>query len=185
MSTKIIAAAIILSLSAAACSTKKQSGTSMENTVGQKSAPSIEAKDLSGPTTRDEVLAYERWSDAFGSTTPDDAQVERLKSAPEGATVEVYLGAWCGDSVREVTRFWKAEDKAGALPFEVTTVALDRTFSSGSVDTSTKGLMAVPTFIVMRDGKEVGRVVETAPNSIERDLADLLHGTASGVLGTQ
>ena len=47
------------------------------------------------------------------------------------------------------------------------------------------GVQYLPTFIVRRDGHEVGRIVETAPNGIEHDLLALLTGKAHGVLTTR
>ncbi len=43
----------------------------------------------------------------------------------------------------------------------------------------------LPTFIVRRDGREVGRIVETSPNGIEHDLLALLTGKAHGVIATR
>ncbi|MEP7013713.1 MAG: hypothetical protein ABJC13_25610 [Acidobacteriota bacterium] len=43
-------------------------------------------------------------------------------------------------------------------------------------------VLYVPTIIVRRGGKEVGRIVESSPKGIETDLLDLLEGRASGVL---
>ena len=38
----------------------------------------------------------------------------------------------------------------------------------------------VPTILVRRDGKELGRIVESSPNGIERDLLALLVGETEG-----
>ena len=46
-------------------------------------------------------------------------------------------------------------------------------------------VLYLPTFIVRRGGREVGRIVETSPHGIERDLLALLTGKATGVLTTR
>lgn len=51
--------------------------------------------------------------------------------------------------------------------------------------TAGRDLRFVPTFIVERDGHEVGRIVEVSPNGIERDLLDLLSGARSGVISAR
>jgi hypothetical protein len=43
----------------------------------------------------------------------------------------------------------------------------------------------VPTFIVVRGGREVGRIVESSPNGVESDLLALLTGKAQGVISTR
>ena len=43
-------------------------------------------------------------------------------------------------------------------------------------------LIRVPTFVVRRDGRELGRIVEESPNGIENDLLALLTGDSTGTL---
>lgn len=43
-------------------------------------------------------------------------------------------------------------------------------------------LRYLPTFVVLRDGVETGRIVESSPAGIENDLAALLAGEAEGAL---
>jgi len=40
----------------------------------------------------------------------------------------------------------------------------------------------VPTFVVSRGGAEVGRIVESSPGGVERDLGDLLRGDQTGII---
>lgn len=138
-----------------------------------------------GETTRAAVLAHHAdWQDALSAASADAQAAEALAQVEPGATVVVYLGAWCSDSRREVTRFWKALDAAGQVAFEVRYIALDRDFVAGDVPLSDADLRAVPTFVVLRDGREVGRVVETAVEGIEHDVLDLLTGQRAGVISS-
>ena len=61
-----------------------------------------------GHITRATVQALPKWTAAKGNdeTNPDADAARALKDVPAGATVRVFLGTWCGDSRREVTRFW-------------------------------------------------------------------------------
>jgi hypothetical protein len=97
--------------------------------------------------------------------------------------VTVFLGTWCSDSRREVARLWRALDQVGGLvPFEVEYVAVDRAKSAPADLVAGQDLRYVPTFVVEREGEEVGRVVESAPGGIESDLLALLTGEASGTV---
>ncbi len=138
-----------------------------------------ESVEPNGEVTRAEVEAVEGWS-AEAAAAPDPETAKKLADVDPGATVEIYLGTWCGDSRREVPRFWRALDVAGEVPFDVRYVALDRNFSAGPVSLEGKNIEAVPTFVVYREGEEVGRVIERSVTSPEADVLSLLDGSKTG-----
>lgn len=109
----------------------------------------------------------------------DVEAAKKLALVPPGATVRIVLGTWCGDSRREVPRLWKALDVAGDVPFSVEIIGVDPDMNAA---TFTLGVRWVPTVMVLRDGEEVGRIVESAPTVIEKDLLSLLDGTKRGPL---
>jgi cyclophilin family peptidyl-prolyl cis-trans isomerase/HEAT repeat protein len=129
----------------------------------------------------------------FRSTGPEvepaPAICEQLARVPAGARIDVYFGTWCGDSRREVTRFWNALDRitraaapGARLPFDLHYVAVDRSKQEPAELLTGVELKYVPTFVVTRQGREVGRVVESAPEGIEKALLDLLSGARTGVI---
>lgn len=106
---------------------------------------------------------------------PDAAAVRALATVPPGAEVIVYLGTWCSDSRREVTRLWRALDAMAAPPpFTVQWVGVDGEKREPAALLGGVTLERVPTIVVRRGGREVGRIVESAPRGIERELLDLL-----------
>ncbi len=136
-----------------------------------------------GPTTREKVEASPEWAQAEVEAKPDAGAAQALGTVEPGAEVTVFLGTWCGDSRREVPRFWKALDaEGGAVPFQVRYVAVDRAKKEPAGLLKENDVRYLPTFIVRRGGHEVGRIVETSPHGIEQDLLALLAGKASGVL---
>ncbi len=147
---------------------------------------------LLGPVTREQVeAAAPAWVQAGVDAKPDLEAARALAAVPAGAEVTVLLGTWCGDSRREVSRLWRAFDEigasaaggaAGGLPFTVTYVGVDEAKKEPAAEVSAAGLRYVPTFIVRRGGREVGRIVEKPPHGIEADLAALLDGKATGLL---
>lgn len=113
---------------------------------------------------------------------PDRRASLALAQVPRGALVTVYLGTWCPDSERELARFWQALDALGQdLPFEVRYVGVDREKRAPQIGPELQ-LRFVPTFVVSREGRELGRVVESAPRGIEVDLPALLSGELQGVI---
>jgi len=150
----------------------------------QPEAARPEKPVLLGAVRREQVeAAVPDWVQAEVEAAPDAKAVQALAAVPAGATVTVYLGSWCGDSRREVSRFWRALDQLGGeAPFQLAYVGIDRAKKEPAALVAATDLRYVPTFVVQRDGREVGRIVESAPHGIERDLLSLLDGAAHGLI---
>jgi hypothetical protein len=139
---------------------------------------------LVGPITREQIeTAHPDWVQSEVSAAPDAEAAHGLAGVPPGAEVTVFLGTWCSDSARELPRFWRSLDEAGgSVPFQVHYVGVDREKKQPAAPIANFEIEFVPTFIVSREGREVGRIVEEAPHGVERDLLALLSGKAHGVL---
>jgi thiol-disulfide isomerase/thioredoxin len=147
-------------------------------------APAAEKPVLLGAITREQVeAAVPDWVQAEVESAPDPAAVQALAAVPPGAEVVVYMGSWCGDSRREVSRLWRTLDAAGgSLPCTISYIGVDRTKKEPAALVAGSGVRYVPTFIVKRDGREVGRIVESSPHGVEQDLLALLSGSAHGLV---
>ncbi len=156
-------------------------------------APADDKKDKkeesvpTGSVTREQIeAAAPEWVQALVEAKPDATAAQGLAQVEPGAEVTVFLGTWCGDSRREVPRLWSAIDAAGGMvPFKVTYIGVDREKKDPAGEAAKNDIRYVPTFIVVRDGREVGRIVESSPNGVEADLLALLMGKAQGVISTR
>jgi thiol-disulfide isomerase/thioredoxin len=92
----------------------------------------------------------------------------------EGAEVLVFFGGWCPDSKRDVPHFLKIADRAGFPAGSIKFYSLDRTKKSPDGLTEQFGIQLVPTFIFMREGGEVGRIVESPKTTLEQDMLEIL-----------
>ena len=139
---------------------------------------------LVGTVSRAELeAALPDWVGAQIEARPDVEAAAAMAAAGDGARVTVYLGTWCSDSRRELSRFWRAIDEAGGeLAFELDYVGVDRKKEQPADRLEGLGLEYVPTFVVEIGGGEVGRIVEESPGGIEHDLAALLRGETSGLV---
>ena len=134
-------------------------------------------------TRRQLETALPDWIEEEVLARPDIEAAFSLSSALSGAEVTVLLGTWCSDSRRELARLWRAFDEAGIPdPAELRYVGVDREMIEPEDWTAGRNLQLVPTFLVSRQGVELGRVVEVAPNGIERDLLSILLGEVTGVV---
>ncbi|MFL6291415.1 MAG: TlpA family protein disulfide reductase [Thermoanaerobaculia bacterium] len=170
--------ACIIGLAASSCATS--------TTPSAPQAKPEEKPVLVGETTRERIEAAPEWAAAKAESQPDPEASRALASVPPGAEVTIFLGTWCGDSRREVPRFWKALDLAGSdVPFAIHYIGVDRQKKEPAAPVTNNDIRYVPTFLVHREGREVGRIVEESPHGIEKDLLALLTGQARGLISTR
>ena len=138
---------------------------------------------LTGPVTRTEIeTSLPAWHDEIAAASVDTEAARALADVPPGAEVVVFLGTWCGDSRRVISRLFVALEEVPAPPFSLELIAVDRSKRDPDGRADGRDIRFVPTIIVMRDGAEVGRIVESAPHGVESDLLALLRGEASGTI---
>lgn len=136
-----------------------------------------------GPVTREQLAASAGWfATGYAAYAPDSAPIAAVRSAAAGPAIiiEAYFGVWCGDSRRQIPRFVKVLDAAGLPPQALRLVALsDRAGeykqSPGRPERERR-VFRTPTIIVFRNGKELGRIIETPYGSMEADLAAIVAG---------
>lgn len=89
--------------------------------------------------------------------------------------ITVVLGTWCDDSHREFPRLLKILDEVGYHEDKLKIIAVNRKKESPNGEEGILNIQKVPTIIVSKYGKEVGRIIEM-PNSgwIEKDLIEIL-----------
>lgn len=141
------------------------------------------SRDVIGLTSREEIeAAVPAWRAAAAAADVEEETARALADVPPGAEVDVYLGTWCGDSRREIGRLFRALERVPEpRPFALRLVGVDRAKTAPGLTEGVE-LRYVPTIVVRRDGREVGRIVESAPRGIERELLDLLTGAREGVI---
>ncbi len=102
-----------------------------------------------------------------------------IKANAKDVTVLLILGTWCGDSKRDVPRYFAVMDAAGIADHTLTAVGVDRTKKDTEGLTDKWGITRVPTFVFFRQGQEVGRVVERVPagSTLEAEIAKILGKT--------
>lgn len=114
-------------------------------------------------------------------TVYDTSQIDRefvdmMRKVYEGEDVLVFFGSWCSDSQRELPRFFKVADLIGIPDAKIRLYALDRSKKSPDGLTDLHGITRVPTFIFLREGREVGRITEAPQTTMEADMLTILAG---------
>lgn len=140
-----------------------------------------EAIPLTGYLSRQEIERYEEWDEVWAEAAAegyavDDEAAATIRQRADGVEVLVFLGTWCGDTKRELPRFFRVVDAAGLDESQITIMGLDRTKRDAEGLTERWGIEYVPTFIVVRDGQELGRIIERPGSTLEGDIAAMLSG---------
>jgi len=122
---------------------------------------------------------YKAWYDkSYDAYTVDTATTTELKPLLKKTQMEIFLGSWCGDSKREVPRMLKVLQNAGMDTAKVSLYFVDNSTASYKQspqhEEKGKNVHHVPTFIMYEDNKEVGRIVESPKQSLEKDLLTIL-----------
>ena len=108
----------------------------------------------------------------------DENLAGMIHSLSGGVEVLVFYGPWCSDSRRLVPVFLRIAEKAGIPDERIRYYALDRSKKSSDGLTDQYAVQKVPTFILLQDGKEIGRVVETPRTTLEGDIVAILVAAA-------
>lgn len=106
--------------------------------------------------------------------------IKSIESELTTYKITLFMATWCGDSKREVPRFYKILENADFPMDQLTVVALDHEKDQykKSPGGEEKGLniIKVPTFIFYKDGKAVNRIVESPVLSLEEDMQAIITG---------
>jgi len=138
--------------------------------------PSFAAgQDLVGPTTREAILEHSpAWQGLVAAYQPKPEVLDRLRGLGREARIEVYFGSWCSDSMAHVSAFFKILDLVDSPLIQPVYFGIPEAKEKRAPYYEGKKIDKLPTFIIIVDGREAGRIVETPKKSVEEDLVKIL-----------
>lgn len=105
----------------------------------------------------------------------EEAVAELKKNRINSYNILAFVGTWCEDSHTHFPRLMKILETVKYPEERLTVIALNRKKESPDGDEGLHNIQKVPTFIVTKYGKEVGRITETPMSGwLERDLLEIL-----------
>ena len=135
-------------------------------------------KVLKGIFTRQDLAidtAFSWYNQAQKSFSPSADVVKKYAAAKDSLSFVVFGGTWCDDTKHLVPNFLFTADAAGIPSDRVLLIGVDRDKKSLFHLTETFQVTLVPTIIVLKNGKEIGRVVEYGRMGMpEREVADII-----------
>jgi hypothetical protein len=120
-------------------------------------------KTLKGIISRELVekdTAFKWYAENLKGYKPNAKAVEGLKKHADSIQLLVFMGTWCEDSHNVIPKFFTLLDSSGFSKDRLTLIGVDRAKNTISHLTDALDVKNVPTIIVMKKGKEMGRVVE-------------------------
>lgn len=126
-----------------------------------------------------ESETYNNWfSKNYDAYSPDPETIKAIKENLEDYEITLFMGTWCGDSKREVPKFYKILEAADYPMKQLTSVALSRekeTYKeSPQHEEAGLNIVRVPTFIFFKNGKEVNRIIERPIENLEKDILKIM-----------
>ena len=123
---------------------------------------------------------YNAWfSKEYDNYQPNQELIQKESNDLKDYTITLFMGTWCGDSKKEVPRFYKILEASNYPIEQLTAVAVSRKpkMYKQSPDHEEKGLNIhrVPTFIFYKNGVEINRIVESPVATLEEDIQNILN----------
>lgn len=131
---------------------------------------------LIGICSRDNLLSdtsFSWWFEAEYEAYELEDSVVRLINL-DSIKIVCVMSTWCSDSQREVPHFFKILD---ALKFDYKNFEMycvDRKKQAEGIDIDQFVIEKVPTFIFYKNDSEIGRIIETPVETLERDILKIL-----------
>ena len=122
-------------------------------------------------------IAYSKWyGSSFNVYKPDTTTLSAFERAKSKVQFVVFGGTWCEDTQFILPKFFKLQEMSGVPDNTITFFGVNRAKKSLASIADAFNLINVPTIIIMKDGKEAGRVVEYGKTGKwDKELADILN----------
>lgn len=137
-----------------------------------------DTKILNGVISRSDIesdTSFKWFQQNYNLGQADANAVKAFKENASKFKMIVFFGTWCEDSQNLLPVFYRLVDKSSYPEEDITLIGVKR--DKTTLDDLQKkfDVKDVPTFIVMKDGKEVGRVVEYGESGqIDKELGEIV-----------
>ena len=107
----------------------------------------------------------------------DTVSIKQIKPKLNELTIKVFMGTWSSDSQREVAALYKVLKKAEFDMNQLEVIALSQEKDTPNHLEKGFNIEYVPTIIFYKNDKEIGRYVEFAQKTLEKDILAILNET--------
>jgi thiol-disulfide isomerase/thioredoxin len=112
----------------------------------------------------------------YKAYTPNPDAVAGLQKHKDSLQLIAFMGTWCEDSHFIIPKLFHLLDEAGYSKEKVSVIGTDRNKKTLGYLSESMNVTLVPTIIVMKNGKEIGRVVEYGKYGMfDKDIAEIVN----------
>lgn len=135
-------------------------------------------KTLKGWLTRavlEQESSFTWMQENYKAYQPHAAGLQMLRQYKDSVRFLIFMGTWCEDSHFIIPRFFALADAAALAAERISLVGVDRNKTTWGQLSATLHVDLVPTIIVYRQGKELGRVVEYGRyGQFDREIGEII-----------
>lgn len=136
------------------------------------------SKVLKGIITRNDLssdTAFSWFHENQKGYKPYADAVSSIRKNKDSIHLIAFSGTWCGDSKYIIPKFFSLLDSAAFPQTRLTLIGVDRNKTTTSHLAEAFNIISIPTLIVMKEGKEIGRVVEYGKNGMfDKELGEII-----------
>lgn len=136
-------------------------------------------KSLKGIISREVLVndtSFKWYAENQRTYKPNSYAVEGLQKNKDSIQLLVFMGTWCDDSHYIIPKFYTLVDSAGFSENRITLIGVDRKKTTLSHLAEALDIKNVPTIMVMKNGKELGRVVEYGKYGMfDKELGEIIN----------
>ena len=154
-------------------------------TKGQEKTYNVETESISeyvdkilnGPITKEGLrkMPYKVWFNSnYKTYIVDTETLKNIKNKSlKDLKILAFMGTWCHDSNREIPRLLRVVEEMG-IAEQLELYGLDVNKKSQFEREKAFNIKKTPTIIFMRDGEEIGRILERPKVSFEKEFEKIL-----------
>ncbi len=119
-------------------------------------------------------LFKDTWTTEYNNYQPDFEVLDSLEGKLSYVTIKIVFRSTCSDSREQLPRLFKILNELNYNVNSITLIGVNREKQGLSNEAEALEIELVPTIIFYKDGNEIGRIVETPAESLEKDLLKIL-----------
>lgn len=116
---------------------------------------------------------FNTWTTEYNNYQPDYETIDSLEGKLDSIHIKIIFRSTCSDSREQLPRLFKILNELNYNVNTITLIGVNREKQGLSNETEGLELELVPTIIFYKDGSEIGRIVETPAESLEKDLLEI------------
>jgi hypothetical protein len=119
-------------------------------------------------------LFKDTWTTEYDGYRPDFETLDSLEGKLEDVNIKIVFRSTCSDSREQLPRLFKILNELYYDVKTITLIGVNREKQGLSNETEGLEIELVPTIIFYKDGSEIGRIIETPAESLEKDILQIM-----------